>query len=557
MQVRVAEIVSTLEYLDEDTIILALNHRVITLYAYILHDKCTFTQAMADEKLKKLERDCRYQSDPKIIESIQKNMDQVKEKVGTEIDPHWHVVIYAPNKVDITRLSKWFGVPTNFIEIPKGRGAFLDKVQYLTHEGEKQQALGKHLYSDEEVHANFDWRAELNEREAEKLRFGKSLSNRDKVRSKVLYEGLSLREAEVIYPIEYMNDLPYLQKLRMQYIQHLDPPEHRDNFYICGKGGYGKGVLSRGLARCLYPDIKDDREIFFEVGAKGVPFEGYDGQPVLIWNDYRSGDLFRALGDRGNVFNVFDTHPTRQRQNVKYASANLANAYNIVNSVQPYPEFLNSLAGEYMSYKEEKEAEDLVQAYRRFDYIFHLVSPDEIEVIVYNSLLTASNNSDEARNYMRYCSIATNLRAIAQNYSKDREKLVEVQTKTFQPILRLIGDCQRIEEDKIEEKPFYVDYSNQKVFDMSTAQMLDSDGNSSVPNWVQEFVDMCCIVSEERNVRAMDMQKGYANYCRLTKKKQHSARDLSNALSCYPEIERKKTKEGYCYFGITLQSPIE
>ena len=48
----------------------------------------------------------------------------------------------------------------------EGQGTFLDCVEYLTHEHEKQQKLGKHLYSDEEIHANFDWRMAVDERVA-------------------------------------------------------------------------------------------------------------------------------------------------------------------------------------------------------------------------------------------------------------------------------------------------------------------------------------------------------------------------------------------------------
>lgn len=84
-----------------------------------------------------------------------------------------------------------------------------------------------------------------------------------------------------------------------------------------------------------------------KLGAEGVSFDGYDGQPVIIWNDCRAGELIKTLGGRGNVFNVFDTHPSKGKQNIKYGSVNLVNRVNIVNSVQSYTEFLDGLAGEY------------------------------------------------------------------------------------------------------------------------------------------------------------------------------------------------------------------
>ena len=142
----------------------------------------------------------------------------------------------------------------------------------------------------------------------------------------------------------------------MKYISERAPmPKTRLNYYISGTGGIGKGLICRAIARSLYPSLKDDDDIFFEVGAQGVPFEGYDGQPVIIWNDRRAYDLLQELNGRGNVFNVFDTHPARGKQNIKYASVNLINEVNIVNSVQDYSEFLDGLAGEYRQGREHQQ----------------------------------------------------------------------------------------------------------------------------------------------------------------------------------------------------------
>ena len=66
----------------------------------------------------------------------------------------------------------------------------------------------------------------------------------------------------------------------------------------------------------MYPQYENDEDIFFIVGSNGSALEGYDGQPVIIWDDKRAIDLLNVLGDRGNVFNVFDVHPVRQRQNI-------------------------------------------------------------------------------------------------------------------------------------------------------------------------------------------------------------------------------------------------
>ena len=145
-------------------------------------------------------------------------------------------------------------------------------------------------------------------------------------------------------------------------IRDRKPPNTRITIYIEGDGGSGKGAASKALAHSLFPDIENEKELFFEVGAKGASFQKYAGQPVIIWNDFRASDLLEVLDNRGNVFNVFDPHPTTQEQNIKYGSIMLCNQVHIINSVQHYWEFLNTLAGR----------EDVGQSYRRFPLILQI-----------------------------------------------------------------------------------------------------------------------------------------------------------------------------------------
>ena len=87
--------------------------------------------------------------------------------------------------------------------------------------------------------------------------------------------------------------------MRAKYISKTAPmPKMRINYYIYAEdekagSGIGKGLLSKALARSMYPHLTEDDEIFFEVGSQGALFEGYDGQPVLIWNDRRGVNFLR------------------------------------------------------------------------------------------------------------------------------------------------------------------------------------------------------------------------------------------------------------------------
>ena len=229
-------------------------------------------------------------------------------------------------------------------------------------------------------------------------------------------------------------------------------PKARINYYVCGRGGIGKGLICKAIARSLYPQYKEDDDIFFEVGAKGVPFEGYDGQPVIIWNDRRSVDLLSELGGRGNVFNVFDTHPSRGKQNVKYASVNLCNEVNIVNSVQPYREFLDGLVEEFDKKKKVSViVEDKGQSYRRFPMIIPLHEED-FDLLMNRGFYYGTKEYDQ---YIEYQNIRGNMHRIAEMCSANEKLAHELENKAVEPVVKKHGEllerfnAETSDEDKI------------------------------------------------------------------------------------------------------------
>lgn len=424
--------------LNEDTIKVALAHKTIKQWAYVLHDKDVYS--LADEE-----------ADP-------------NHKQGDTKPPHWHIVMNCNNNaLEVQVVAKWFGIAENFVDIPKGNGAgkFLDCVEYLTHESARQQELGKHRYADEEIHASagFDWRAKLDKRNENKAIYGKDLDEKEQLRYDVLYLGKTLRQCIEQDKLLYMNDFEKLQKLRLQYISMQKPPRTRLNYYISGEGGIGKGFISRALARGMYPHLKDDEDIFFEVGAKGAPFEGYDGQPVIIWNDRRAYDLLQELNGRGNVFNVFDTHPTKQRQNIKYSSICLCNEVNIVNSEQGYIEFLEGLAGGYKDKNgEEHKAEDKGQSYRRFPFIIPLHEKD-FDLLLNKGLVEDTGNYEE---YIEHKKLVGNMRRIHIACGNNEALARELEAKTVKPVIeehtKMLEKFEHETQDEDAIRAMFADY---------------------------------------------------------------------------------------------------
>ncbi|MDO5535554.1 MAG: hypothetical protein Q4F65_13015 [Propionibacteriaceae bacterium] len=101
-----------------------------------------------------------HDRDPYVAEDVATNPRAV---LGAMKPTHVHAVEERRNATTAGQVARAYRVAPNFVKLGKGHGAFLDFVEYLTHESEKEQAKGKALYSDDEIHANFDFRLEVDE----------------------------------------------------------------------------------------------------------------------------------------------------------------------------------------------------------------------------------------------------------------------------------------------------------------------------------------------------------------------------------------------------------
>lgn len=390
------ETLMTLEQIDD-----GLNHKTIKRYAFILHDKDTYTEEDVRKEKRKADEENRP-ANPSVV-------------TGALKPPHYHIVITtvdpitkAGNSLDVKTIAKWFGVPSQYVDVMRGHGAFLDGVEYLTHSSEKAQKAGKYRYNDDEVEANFDWRAELDKRKKDKADYGAEYASMSRAEQMYyqIYHGIkSLEECKADDPVLFMRYREKMEQANQFHIKDRTPPNTRITIYIEGDGGSGKGVASKALAHGLFPEIENEKELFFEVGAKGASFQKYAGQPVIIWNDFRALDLLDVLDNRGNVFNVFDPHPTTQEQNIKYGSTMLCNQVHIINSVQHYWEFLSILAGK----------EDLGQSYRRFPLILQ-IRQNDVEFMVNRGV---SEGTSQYREY-RTTELKGNIKRISEICGDDR-----------------------------------------------------------------------------------------------------------------------------------------
>ena len=350
---------------------------------------------------------CEHNGDNYTAEDVllyNKKHPEAPRQVGDHKDDHIHWVAEFGTSQPVELIAKWFGIPANLVKVARGKGAFLDCVEYLTHENEKQQALGKHRYADEEVIANFPWREELNKRNEKKLKYGReNVDLKQMLRYEVRYNGMTLKQVTDQYPFEYMDDLDKLKQLRKDYCINRPMPSTKINMYIGGMdGGVGKGLMGKAIARNIVDPagIMEDEEIWFPVTSDNR-FNGYEGQPVLIWEDFRPVDLLEFFGgNRGEMFKLLEPFPTQAdgRVDIKYGSTRLINQINIFDCILEPNVWLDGLAGEYerkdgtVVRSEDKQK---AQVYRRFPITFWIVE-DNYTIRVNKGVLRGT------REYLQY-----------------------------------------------------------------------------------------------------------------------------------------------------------
>ena len=210
----------------------------------------------------------------------------------------------------------------------------------------------------------------------------------------------------------YSKNITALKGARQAFLRHSKPPLVRANYYMQGEAGAGKTIAAKALARTLFPG-RDDDQVFFVVGDGAVPFDGYDGQPVIIWDDWRADDILGKF-DRGTVWKLFAINPDKISVSVKYGSVNLINAVSIVTSVRPFHEFVQGLAGEYVDAKKlTHKAEDINQGYRRFP-VFMEISKESYDLYASMAL-----TGGEFAEYRRLATVSASMVKLAKNQTED------------------------------------------------------------------------------------------------------------------------------------------
>lgn len=405
--------------ITEQQIESGLDHKSIKQWAWVWHSRCVYTEE----------------------DEITDRTGRIK--AGERKFLHGHVVIDVPCKVPVSTVARWFDVPPQQVVILHGRGAFLDAVEYLPHESPRAVEQHKTHYEDDEIHASpgFDFRRELTDLQAHRAKFGKragEMTPADTMRMHVLQDGWTMKQCREDDPLTFAKIRGTLPPLRLDYLMDAPPCPFRLNIYVDGPGGIGKSSFCEYIAQAMFRASDDP---FFVIGNdERVTFDGYDGQPCIIWDDMRVTDFIRQFGSNG-AFRILDPHPKKLAEQAKHSRVILNNSLNIINGVQPYAEFIAGLAGTYedkSGIKHQAGEEDENQAWRRFPMIL-CAREGDFDVLINQGFV--DNDLSSVKTMNMYANVRGSLKAVMQRLDgAAKQKALEGFSAPVQEAVKMITE---------------------------------------------------------------------------------------------------------------------
>ncbi len=463
-----------------------LNSRLgntLTRYAYIVHDQDTVTEEdiedrnnqrlryLAREYYLALGSDMSKQdlqnfsvSDALHSDALKKAQEIVDTKLpqfvlGATKPAHIHIVLRLNENRKTDVVGRWFkGVAQTQPELLK---VFKDNVAksgdrlknallYLVHEN----APEKHRYEPTEVHASFDYCTELNNLLEKAALHALYKLTPDEVNDEVncISSGLKTRRdfiEKYSYAVYARNSNNIDKAERHRITNFAVPPKRRVVGYFDSamddKARIGKTTGAYEIARRIAIDkfgapdkdymtisaVKSANPYVFTASSQTL-FEGYTGQPILVLDDFRAGDLKTAFKSRAAIKTFFDPHPSSQRYNIKFDSVLPTPEFIFISGIDSFRTFIEALAGTKAK-NEEEETDMITQFYGRF--WFRCTFLDATRYCIYkNREFYPANCKERFYSTISYlCSVP----AVMQSPLSDEEKAT-VLARGFDPAYKEI-----------------------------------------------------------------------------------------------------------------------
>ena len=415
------------------------------------------------------------------------------KKAGDKKEVHIHVLLKFKNARYINEIAEWFGIPVNMIDIVKGRKSFEDCAAYLVH----KKQLDKAQYDAESVIANFDypdWLENQILKDTLHDKYRQSIHSIYDVVNAVAHDGMSLEDAEeaVSTPI-FLKHGKMFRDARAKYIwQYLPLPGIRNVYYIDGNGksGVGKSLLSMAVCKQIAKNFGalPNSENFnlsryvYKVGSKGVAWDKYDGQPIVLIDDRTSRDMLMEFGGHDGVKNLLEMFPQeKESKNVKYGNVCVVAQYIVINGIETYKDFIIGLnAGYKINGITVDSDSDIMQYARRIMGIAH-TNEEEIAYYINKGILEGTR---EYGQYMKIASVRNNLIKGAKMCKGDALDYLEVQATS--PLLDKVQRMQIEMNDKIEN----VELIPSELLDatISDSEIINELDIRSVPKYHPDYL---------------------------------------------------------------------
>lgn len=377
-------------------------------YAYCIHNRDVYTEA--DEK--KAEAEIKGGSQRKAV------------KAGEPKPEHIHIELRLKDAKTATALTKWLQCPLQWVVFvnvnDEGEPAsFDDKAAYLCHERQPD----KTPYDYSEIVCTFDYADFMKryiERQKRKRKGKASKAFRDEHINKIAAGEESVREfIDTFGYATYEDNKRKYDNAEMHYLRtSYQGAGIRLTMLITGPSTLGKTPLAEMYACSLFPDIPNARDVYFITGQDGAELQGYRGQPVIIWDDYRAIDFITGFSRKVLFNSLFALHPKPTDFNIKYGSVVLRHTVNIVTCIDDLDTFTRELAGEYtdkMGQFHKSEERQILQVYKRI-WGLSEVTEDEIR-LMFNMGYYTPGSMTAYRQFETFAVIQNNMRALAEKYA--------------------------------------------------------------------------------------------------------------------------------------------
>ncbi len=363
--------------------------------------------------------------------------------LGNQKPPHIHIVFAGDRQKDGKRRPMRISTICKRLQLPEhcfkyvfdnskrnGDDGFLDNILYIPHRSNEAVEEGKTEYDDELFWFSFDYKEALREREESLQKYGcKSLGLLEKWTHDVMFEGKKLKECEEEDWLLFSKHMKKLKELRSYYLREYAPiPFPKFTFYIeavNAVGGEGKSLCTRSLAKVLAHqkygapiNVPFDKlsDYIYVIGDSKVAVQHYDGQPIVIFNDFKAGDLLSAFKSRRMVKEFLEMfQETKISTDVKFGDVCLLPEFVIINGITSYEDFIYELS----TAKSDRNEEDMQEDKAPFQYhrrIFSRLIIDLNDELLYTLMnLDILEPSAERKGFQTISRIRTNFREMKKN----------------------------------------------------------------------------------------------------------------------------------------------